>query len=192
MQWDMAQIDDYFRKLQQTLELTREKLAGTISALADLMVACFKAGNKVLIMGNGGSAGDAQHFAAELVGRFLKERKGLPAIALNANSSIITAVGNDYHFDLVFSRQVEALAVQGDLLVGISTSGNSPNVIKALEKGRELGCRTVALTGRGGGKITAVSDLRLVVPADHTPHIQESHIAIIHLLCGLVEDRLFD
>ena len=143
-------------------------------------------------MGNGGSAGDAQHFAAELVGRFLKDRKGLAAIALNTNSSIITAVGNDYHFDMIYSRQVEALAVAGDLLVGISTSGNSPNVIKALEKGRELECRTVALTGRGGGGITAVSDLSLVVPAEETPHIQEAHIAIIHLVCGLVEDRLFD
>jgi len=188
----MAEIDDYFIKLQQTLQLTRDKLSDAIPAFADLMVACFNAGNKVLIMGNGGSAADAQHFSAELVGRFLKERKGLPAIALNTNSSTLTAVGNDYHFDRIFSRQVEALAVSGDLLVGISTSGNSPNVINALAKGRELGCGTVALTGRDGGGMSAVSDLSLIVPADETPHIQEIHIVIIHLVCGLVENRLFD
>ena len=188
----MPQTDEYFLELQKTLQLTKDQLSDAILSFADLIVECFNAGKKVLIMGNGGSAGDAQHFAAELVGRFLKERKGLPAIALNTNSSILTAVGNDYHFDRIFSRQVEALANSGDVLVGISTSGNSPNVIKALEKGRELGCRTIALTGRDGGEMINISDLSLVVPADETPHIQETHIVIIHLVCGLVEGRLFN
>ncbi len=188
----MSQTDEYFYKLKKTLQLTQDKLSETILSFADLVAECFNAGNKILIMGNGGSAGDAQHFAAEMVGRFIKERKGLPAIALNTNSSILTAVGNDYHFDQIFSRQVEALAVPGDVLIGISTSGNSANVIKALEKGRELGCRTVSLCGRGGGKLPALSDIILVVPSDDTPHIQEMHIVIIHLVCGLVENQLFD
>jgi D-sedoheptulose 7-phosphate isomerase len=188
---DIQFTDSYFIKLREILEVTREKLAADINSFADLIVESLKNGNKILVMGNGGSAADAQHFAAEMVGRFLKERKGLPAIALNTNTSTLTAVANDYHFNEIFSRQVEALAIPGDVLIGISTSGNSANVIKALEKGKEHGCRTVSLSGRDGGRLPPLSDISLVVPADETPHIQEMHIVIIHLVCGLVENRLF-
>ena len=188
---DIKFTDSYFNKLREVLEVTREKLASDINSLADLIVESLKTGNKILVMGNGGSAADAQHFAAEMVGRFLKDRRALPAIALNTNTSTLTAVANDYHFNEIFSRQVEALAVPGDVLIGISTSGNSDNVINALGKGKEMGCRTVSLSGRDGGKLPALSDISLVVPADETPHIQEMHIVIIHLVCGLVENRLF-
>jgi D-sedoheptulose 7-phosphate isomerase len=188
---EMDYIARHFSRLQQTLESARARLTHDIGAFSELVTQCFRSGHKILVMGNGGSAGDAQHFAAELVGRFLRERKALPAIALNTNTSTLTAVANDYHFDEIFSRQVEALAVPGDVLVGISTSGNSPNVLKAMKTGRDLGCRTVALTGRGGGEMVSLSDLSLVVLADETPHVQEAHIAIIHIVCGLVEDRLF-
>jgi len=142
-------------------------------------------------MGNGGSAGDAQHLAAEIVGRFKLERRGLPAIALTTDSSILTAIGNDYGFEQVFRRQVEALAAPGDVVIGISTSGNSPNVLAALTLAREIGCRTIGLLGRDGGTILPVVDLDLTVPSQDTPRIQEGHITMIHILCDLVERRLF-
>lgn len=162
-----------------------------IARIADRLVETLKIGNKLLIMGNGGSAADAQHFAAEIVGRFAMERPGLPAIALSTDTSAITAIGNDYGFDRIFSRQVEALAAPGDALIGISTSGNSPNVQKALETGRQAGCSTIGLLGKDGGAIAPLCDLALIVPADATPRIQEGHITVIHILCDLIEQCLF-
>ncbi|MCD4689265.1 MAG: SIS domain-containing protein, partial [Desulfuromonadaceae bacterium] len=144
-----------------------------------------------LLMGDGGSAADAQHFAAELVGRFLLERKALPAIALTTDSSILTAIGNDYGFDEIFKRQVEALAQPGDVVIGISTSGKSNNVFHALTAANRVGCKTVGLLGRDGGNIAGIVDIDLTVPAQYTPYIQGTHGAIIHILCDLVEKELF-
>ncbi|HWI40455.1 MAG TPA: D-sedoheptulose 7-phosphate isomerase, partial [Verrucomicrobiae bacterium] len=148
------------------------------------------AGRKVLVMGNGGSAADAQHLAAEIVGRFRRERRAYPAIALTTDSSILTSVGNDYGFEAIFSRQIDALAVEGDVVVGISTSGNSRNVAGALELARARGCRTVGLLGRDGGSIRSLCDVAIVVPSQETPRIQEIHILAIHILCDLVEAEL--
>lgn len=170
--------------------VAREMLPGIVEFVACLKEAMLT-GNKLLVMGNGGSAADAQHFVAEFVGRFLLERKALPAISLTTDTSILTAVGNDYGFDAIFSRQVEALAVAGDVVVGISTSGNSPNVLSALKVARSKGCQTVGLLGRDGGKIARHVDLNLTVPSNDTPRIQEAHALIIHIVCDLVEKELF-
>ncbi len=153
---------------------------------------CLKRGNKILICGNGGSAADSQHFAAELVGRFKLERKGLSAIALTTDTSILTAIGNDYGFDKIFERQVEALGKEGDVLVGISTSGNSENVIKAVKKAKEIGIYTIGLLGKSGGKLKDLVDLSLIVPSGNTPRIQECHLTIYHIICEEVEKRLFE
>ncbi|GFO60423.1 phosphoheptose isomerase [Geomonas silvestris] len=166
-------------------------LTPTIEEVVEILCAGFRAGKKLLVMGNGGSAADAQHFAAEMVGRFKLERSALPAIALSTDTSALTAIGNDYGFDRVFSRQVEAHAQAGDLVFGISTSGNSPNIQLALECAAQRGCRTIALLGKDGGSIKGVAELSLVVPSNDTPRIQEGHITIIHILCDLVERRLF-
>jgi len=147
-------------------------------------------GKKLLIFGNGGSAADAQHIAAEFVGRFEKERKALPAIALHANTSSLTAIANDYGYDEVFARQIEAYASKGDIAIGISTSGNSKNVIKALEKAKELGCITIALTGSSGGKLNGITDYIIKVQSDRTSIIQEAHITIGHIISKIVEDML--
>lgn len=188
-----SMVDNSFAEHIALAELVRTELAGQISACAKQLTECLKDGGKVLICGNGGSAADAQHFAAELVGRFEVERRGLPAIALTTDSSALTAIGNDYGFERVFSRQVEALAGEKDLLIGISTSGNSQNVFVALQKARELGCGTVGLTGRDGGRIAAEVDCSLVVPAQRTARIQEMHLLIIHVLCELIDaENLID
>ena len=167
------------------------ELAPLIAEMATLLVETFTRGGKLLVMGNGGSAADTQHFVAEIVGRFKMERRALPAIALSTDTSILTAIGNDYGFDRVFRRQVEALAAPGDVVVGISTSGNSPNVLQALELAREKGCRTVGLLGRDGGSIKAACDLALIVPTSDTPRVQEGHITIIHIVCDLLEKTMF-
>ena len=161
-----------------------------ITKIADLIVTSYKKGGKLLIAGNGGSAADAQHFTAELVGRFIKERKGLPAIALTTNSSNVTAIGNDYGFEHVFERQVEALGKKEDVLVVISTSGNSKNLIKAVEKAKLQGLTTIALLGKEGGKLKGMCNHELIVPSMDTQRIQEMHILIIHLVCGIIEDSL--
>lgn len=168
-----------------------EKMSGDIGRCVDMLCEALGNGNKVLVMGNGGSAADAQHFAAEIVGRFKMERRALPAVALTTDTSILTAIGNDYGFNRVFARQVEALAQPGDLVVGISTSGSSGNVKLAMEAATAAGCRTVGLLGRDGGTIAGMADLALVVPSDNTPRIQEGHITIIHIVCDLLEKRLF-
>lgn len=185
-------ISHHLKEHRKAFDYLETNMVEGIEATADLMVALLSKGNKVLLMGNGGSAADAQHFAAELVGRFLAERRPLPAIALTTDSSILTAVGNDYGFDQVFSRQVEALATPGDLVVGISTSGNSPNVLEALQVATRVGVTTLGLVGRDGGKIAPVTDHCLCVSSEYTPAIQEAHIAIIHILCDLIEKKMFD
>lgn len=187
----VALVRQHFAAHVEAAQCAADELAGKIDSCAQMLAAALRGGNKVLVMGNGGSAADAQHLAAELVGRFLKERKALPAIALTTDSSILTAVGNDYGFDRIFQRQVEALAVAGDVVIGISTSGNSPNVLLALQAAKELGCRTVGLLGRDGGKIAPQVDVNLTVSSMQTPHIQEVHTIIVHILCDLVEQQLF-
>ena len=163
------------------------KLNETVAEACKLVLDCIKKGNKILLFGNGGSAADAQHIAAEFTGRFVKERKGLPAIALTTDTSALTAIANDYGYEAVFSRQVEALAQPGDVLIGISTSGNSGNVIKALNAGKDMGCTTIGLSGRDGGQMNAICNINLVVPSDITARIQEIHILIGHIICESVD-----
>jgi D-sedoheptulose 7-phosphate isomerase len=184
-------IKSHFEKLQETLRTVSETKSDAILSACRAITDALKQGNKVLILGNGGSAADAQHFAAELVGRFLLERKALPAIALTTDSSILTAVGNDYGFDEIFKRQVEALAHSGDVVIGISTSGKSNNVFHALTAANQAGCKTIGLLGRNGGNIAGICDIDLTVPVDYTPYIQGAHGAIIHIICDLVERELF-
>lgn len=185
-----SKINDHLRGHMHTMEKVVQQMAPDIWRCALILIDAMRRGNKLLVMGNGGSAADAQHMAAEFVGRFLRNRKALPAIALTTDSSILTAVGNDFGFEEIFRRQVEALAVPGDIVFGISTSGQSPNVLGALALAKEQGCKTLALAGKDGGPIAQVVDLALVVPDDHTPYIQEAHVTIIHILCDLVEEAL--
>jgi len=180
-------IRDQFTAHLQTIEAAARELAPAVAACAELLVARLLAGNKLLICGNGGSAADAQHLAAELVGRFRRERRALPAIALTTDTSILTALGNDYGYETIFQRQVEALAVPGDVVLGISTSGNSGNVLAALVRARELGCATIALLGGDGGRIAGLVDQPLTVRSAATARVQEVHLTVIHILCELVE-----
>jgi D-sedoheptulose 7-phosphate isomerase len=155
------------------------------------IVKSLRAGGKILFFGNGGSAADAQHLAAEFTGRYLKERRALPALALHGNSSAVTAIGNDYGFDLVFARQLEAFGKEGDVAVGISTSGNSRNVLRALEVAKSKGIFTVALTGGSGGLMKKLADCTLCIPSQETPRIQECHILTGHIICEIAEEMLF-
>ncbi len=180
-------IDRHIEVFQQAVIPLTQK----IESCAQLMCQALSRGNKILIMGNGGSAADAQHFAAELVGRFLKNRSALPALALTTDTSIITAVANDFGYDQVFSRQVEALASSGDVIVGISTSGNSINVERAIGLASKRKCPTVAFLGCDGGNIAAQVDLPLIVAVNETPRIQEVHLTLIHILCDLIESEMF-
>jgi len=170
--------------------LSSEATVGLIAAVAETLVCAMQQGQKVLLFGNGGSAADAQHIAAEFVGRFAIERMALPAFALSVNTSCLTAIGNDYGFDRVFARQIEAFAKPGDVAVGISTSGNSPNVLLALAKAKEMGLTTVALTGQSGGKMKSDADYCICVPSSQTPRIQECHILIGHAIAELVEKAI--
>ncbi len=162
-----------------------------VARAAQMLIATILAGGKVLIFGNGGSAADAQHIAAELVGRLNHDRPPIPAIALTADTSILTSIGNDYSFEEIFDRQLRALGRAGDVAIAISTSGNSPNVLRAVASARELGIVTIALAGRSGGKLAEEVNLALIVEAESTQHIQETHITIGHILCELIEDGLF-
>lgn len=171
--------------------LADDKALESLERMAEAMVATFSAGGKVLFCGNGGSAGDAQHIAAELSGRFYRDREPLFAEALHVNTSYLTAVANDYSYDEIYARMTRAMGREGDILIGISTSGNSGNVVRALEDARKIGMQTFGLTGQGGGKMLDLCDEILRVPSDDTPRIQECHILIGHLLCELVEDILF-
>ena len=165
-------------------------LAQDVARAADMIIAALRDGHKLLLFGNGGSAADCQHIAGEMVGRFKLERPGLAAIALTTDTSILTAVANDYGFDTVFARQIEALGRAGDVALALSTSGNAPNVLAGVSKCRELGIATIGLTGRDGGQLAGFVDLCLRVPHDSTPIIQQVHIAIGHAICELVESAL--
>ena len=169
-----------------------QSLAGTIVSAAQMILKAYQTGGKVLLIGNGGSAADAQHIAAELVGRFKLERRSLPAIALTTNTAILTAVANDYGYDTVFSRQLEALASNKDVLIAISTSGASVNILKAVETAHKKGVAVIGLTGGDGGKLKDVADLTIIVPSDNATRMQEAHITIGHIICHLVEKELFD
>lgn len=182
----------FLDNLEQHADVMRQlpALDADVERVGALLAAVLQAGNKLLVCGNGGSAADAQHLASELTGRFIKDRRPLAAIALSTDSSALTCIGNDYGFDDVFSRQVQALARPGDCFIGISTSGRSPNVLKAAAAAREAGAKVVGLLGRDGGPLLAESDLAIVAPSDVTARIQEVHILVIHTLCGLIEDKL--
>jgi D-sedoheptulose 7-phosphate isomerase len=186
----ISRISDHFSDSAQTKLDAIELLAGPIAEAAELMVACLLADGKILACGNGGSAADAQHIAAEFVGRYLKDRVPYSAIALSTNTSALTAIGNDYGFDEVFARQVRAHGRAGDVLLAVSTSGTSPNVLAAVAAAREVGMSVIALSGCDGGTLIDDCDVCLVVPVDSTPRIQEMHILLAHVLCGLVEDAL--
>ena len=168
----------------------RETCLPALVAAAEALVSAYGAGHKALFFGNGGSAADAQHLAAEFLGRYLRERTPLPALALSTNSSAVTAIGNDYGYEQVFARQLEALAVPGDVAVAISTSGNSPNVLEAVLRAKHMGLFTVALTGASGGRLRALVDVLIAVPSDETPRIQECHILAGHALCDAVESAI--
>ena len=169
-----------------------EKHVGEILEIADVMAKALQRGKAVWLCGNGGSAADAQHVAAEMVGRFLQERRGWPVFALSANVPLLTALSNDYGYDQVFARQIEAVVKPGDVVVGISTSGNSPNVLKAIEAARMVGATTVGVTGQSGGKLKPIVDLCFCAPSDHTPRIQEVHITFWHIVCELLDEQLLN
>ncbi len=183
-----AMIQNELTAHQEVIEKTITLMQDDIYRACELAQKTILNGKKILIFGNGGSAADAQHIAAELTGRYKKERRGLPAIALTTDTSALTAIGNDYGYERIFDRQVEALANNGDLLIGISTSGNSQNVLNALTLGRELGCKTIGFSGRDGGAMNEVCDINLTIPSDNTPRIQEMHILIGHILCQAIEN----
>lgn len=188
----MSFIEKVLRESARLKEKVAETLTKEIEAATELIIKSLKNGGRLLIMGNGGSAADAQHLAAELVGRYLQEREGIAAMALTTDTSILTALGNDYGFDKVFSRQVEALGRTGDILLGLSTSGRSPNIAKAFETAREMGLKTIALLGCQGGIIKDLVDLAIVIPSSETPRIQEAHITIGHIICQGIEMAVVD
>lgn len=179
----------YFQEsLRMKDELLKNKsIANKINKIIRILNRCFKSGNKLIIAGNGGSASQAQHFAGEIVGRYKKERKAYPAIALTADSTFITAWSNDYNFDTIFSRQIEAIGKKGDVFFGISTSGNSKNIIQAVEKAQNLNMETICLLGKEGGKLKGISNISIIIDSHNTPRIQEEHIFLIHIICEEVE-----
>jgi len=180
-------IEFEFNEHLKTAQATMELIGDSLEIAANLCINSLKSGGKILIFGNGGSAADAQHIAAELVGRYKAERKGLAAIALTTDSSALTCITNDYSYDYVFSRQVEALANNKDVVIGISTGGTSSNVVSGLKTAKDLGCKTIGFSGRGGGKFNDLCNINLVVPAQDTPRIQEMHIVIGHTICHLID-----
>ncbi|MDR6564793.1 MULTISPECIES: D-sedoheptulose 7-phosphate isomerase [unclassified Arcicella] len=171
--------------------LSDAQLTGLIDEVASVVVAAYKSGNKTILAGNGGSAADAQHIAGEFVSRFYFDRPGLASIALTTDTSVLTAIGNDYGYEKLFSRQVQAQGKPGDIFIGISTSGNSPNVIKALETCKEMGIISIGLTGEKGGAMADLCDYCIKVPSNETPRIQEVHILIGHIICCIVEEEIF-
>ena len=187
---DGDEIERSLGEHRRVLDAVSNELSTTIRKCGDILVNTFKEGKKVLICGNGGSAADAQHIAAEFVGRYENERRALPAIALTTDTSALTALANDYDFERIFSRQIEALAVEGDCLIAISTSGNSPNVIAAIMAARKRGCTVIGMTGAGGKKLASLSDACILVPSGRTARVQEAHITIAHVWCEIVENSL--
>src|SRR6516165_9484796 len=196
----MTQTSEFEAQVSESIEesiavkerlLSDREAVKSIARVSEILVDALDKGNKVILFGNGGSAADAQHIAAEFVGRFAFDRPALPALALSVNTSCVTAIGNDYGFDYVFARQIEALGTEGDVAIGISTSGNSPNVLLALSAAKNKGLSTVALAGCTGGKLKAVVDHCICVPSKETPRIQECHILIGHIFAALVEEVIF-
>ena len=178
-------VENYTRVLQDDV------LQDNIQKIVTTSIAAFKADKKMLLCGNGGSASDAQHIAAELSGRFYTDRPPLYAEALHVNSSYMTAVANDYGYEATYARMIEAAGREGDILIGTSTSGNSPNVVKAMQKAKEIGMLTIGFTGKSGGKMKEICDIMICVPSDDTPRIQEAHILIGHIICQLIEEEMF-
>lgn len=189
----MNPIIDYLRRSRDTVEaaLGDQEFIAAIEKSVELVAGALARGNKILLAGNGGSAADAQHIAAELVGRFAYDRAPLAAVALTTDSSALTAIGNDYGYEEVFARQVAALGAKGDVLLAISTSGRSPNVLRAIAAARRKGLAVIGFTGEAGGEMVGVCDVVLKAPAASTPLIQQLHITAAHIVCGLVEERLF-
>ncbi len=186
-----AIVREIFQASAQALELALKSTGAAIPVAVDAIAAALAAGGKVLVFGNGGSAADSQHLSAELVGRFTRERRALAAIALSTDTSILTSIGNDYSYDRVFVRQIEALGRPGDVAIGITTSGNSPNVVAALTAARAQGLKTVALTGRDGGGAGRAADIHLNVPVASVARAQEAHRTIMHAICELLEQSIF-
>ena len=182
-------IFNEFQNHLETIVRVIEHMQGDLETASTLIVNTLKNGNKIILCGNGGSAADAQHIAAELTGRYKTERRGLPGIALTTDTSALTAIANDYGYDRIFDRQFEAIAAKGDLLIGISTSGNSKNIISALKLAKEMGCSTVGFSGRDGGAMNEVCDVNLIVPSDDTPRIQEMHILFGHTICQIIDNN---
>lgn len=186
-------IKDQIKKSYETKQAIyeNEDLINKIEEVSKLCVKLYRGKNKTILAGNGGSAADAQHIAAELVGRYGFDRPSIPSLALTTDTSCLTAIGNDYGYDMVFSRQLEGMGQDGDLFIGISTSGNSKNIINAFISANKMGITTVALVGRDGGEMAKIADIALIVPSDSTPRIQESHILIGHIICDVIEKELF-
>jgi D-sedoheptulose 7-phosphate isomerase len=185
-------IEFEFSEHLKTAQATLEYIADPLEIAANFCIDSLQNGGKILIFGNGGSAADAQHIAAEMVGRYKVERKGLAAIALTTDTSALTSIGNDYGYNHVFDRQVEALANKGDVVIGISTGGSSGNVISALKLAKDIGCKIIGFSGRDGGEMNALCDVNLVIPAEDTPRIQEMHIVIGHTICHLIDQAFKD
>jgi D-sedoheptulose 7-phosphate isomerase len=187
-------MDDILRKnIESSIEVHSHLLEACLPAMtvaAGALVAAYRGGRKALFFGNGGSAADAQHLAAEFIGRYLRERRPLPAVALHANTSAMTSIANDYGYEHVFSRQLQALAVAGDVAVGISTSGNSPSIIEGVTIARRMGVYTIGLTGASGGRLRELVDVLIAVPSNETPRVQECHILVGHALCDAVEQAM--
>lgn len=187
-------MEEIEKEIREGIEATQALLlkgTETIKKTALVLIQCLKEGHTIYLMGNGGSAAEAQHFAGELIGRFKKDRSALPALAFTSNTSILTALANDYGFDHCFERQVEAFVKEGDAVIGLSTSGNSPSVLKALQLARKKRATTIGLTGQSGGKMKDLVDICLHAPSDSTPRIQECHMVVSHVLCYLIERELF-
>jgi len=189
---NMSKQAEIVRQIEDSVALHGylQKQVGVLMTIAGLLVEAFRNGNKVLLFGNGGSAADAQHITCELAGKFYRDRSPLPAIALTTNTSSLTAIGNDYGYEDVFARQLKGLAREDDIVIGISTSGNSPNVLRAIQQAKLLGATTIVLTGQGG-RLKELADYVLSIPSSDTPRIQEAHITAGHIICYLVEEALF-
>jgi len=180
-------VKNEFKQHAEVASNTIKTAENSILKAADLCIKCLNGDGKIILLGNGGSAADAQHIAAELVGRYKTDRKGLPAISLSTDTSIITSISNDFGFEKLFERQVESLAKKNDVLIGISTSGKSENVINALKIAKHLNCKTIGLSGNGGGQFNLLCDVNIIVPSEETPRIQEMHILIGHIICNLID-----
>ena len=194
--WAMRYDNLIIKRLKESGDMKNKiaedpELMSVIIKIAEIIIEAYRNGKKVILFGNGGSAADAQHITAELVGKYYLDRDPLPAVALTTNTSSLTAIGNGYSLDIVFTRQLKALGQKGDVVIGISTSGNSENVIQAFKVAREMGLITVGFTGKSGGKLRSVADHCLCIPSDDTPRIQEGHITIGHIICEIVERELF-